>query len=234
MAAFHTRDKPWQTLYKIMIGSIVPRPIAFVASRSAAGHVNLAPFSYFNGVSYNPPTVAFSVIDRGEEMKDTSRNISEHPEFIVHIVSAPIAEQMNVTCGDYGADIDEFVEAGLTALPGVVVDVPRVAEALVAFECRLAHFLRIGDSAPRASHILGEVVYWHIDDGLLDEAARNPIDAAALAAVGRMGGIDYARTTDRFSMVRPLIEPEDPRSIPSRKAASAAVPVPLKVPRARK
>jgi flavin reductase (DIM6/NTAB) family NADH-FMN oxidoreductase RutF len=227
MASFHTADRPGRELYKYIIGAIVPRPIAFVASRDRAGNVNLSPFSFFNGCTFNPPTLAFTVLDRGEEMKDTARNISEHPEFIVHIVSDPLAERMNVTCGDYGADVNEFVEAGLTAVPGTVVQVPRVAEALVAFECRTSHHLRLGAGPPRASHILGEVLYWHIADALLDESARNPIRAEVLRAVGRMGGIEYARTTERFEMERPLIAPEDPRSIPARKAALAGRPVPL-------
>jgi flavin reductase (DIM6/NTAB) family NADH-FMN oxidoreductase RutF len=227
MADFHTRDKPAQLLYKFIIGCIVPRPIAWVSSRSADGLVNLAPFSFFNGVCYNPPTLAFSVIDRGETMKDTARNISEHGEFIVHIVSEPVAERMNVTCGDYGTDIDEFREAGLTAVPGNEVQVPRVAEALAAFECRLAHHLRLGAKPPHTNHFLGEIVYWHLDDAILDETARNPIRPEVLQPIGRMGGVEYARTRDRFTMERPVVAPEDPRSIPSRNAARQAAKPPL-------
>jgi flavin reductase (DIM6/NTAB) family NADH-FMN oxidoreductase RutF len=225
MASFSTAERPGPELYKYLIGTVLPRPIAFVATRSAAGEVNLSPFSFFNAITGHPPTLAFSVIDRGGEMKDTSRNISEHPEFIVHIVSEPIAEQMNVTCGDYGADIDEFREAGLTPVPGSLVDVPRVAEAMVAFECRLVHHLRIGKPPTQTSHIIGEVVYWHLDDRILEPGARNPIRIDVLRPVGRMGAVDYCRTTDRFTMERPVIAPEDPRSIPARKAARAARPV---------
>ncbi len=218
MVEFASQDKPTQELYRLMIGCVVPRPIGFVATRSAAGIANLAPFSFFNGVTPNPPTVAFSVLDRGGEMKDTSRNVGEHPEFIVHIVSHDLAEPMNVTCGEYGADVDEFSEAGLTAVPGTMVDVPRVAEALVAMECRLTHHLRLGRGAPGSSHILGEVVYWHIADSVLDLARRDPIDPAALDAIGRMGSIAYTTTRDRFTMERPVVAPEDPRSVASAKA----------------
>ncbi len=90
----------------------------------------------------------------------------------------------------------------------------------------MLHHLRLGDSAPRASHIVGEILYWHLDERLLDESARNPVQPDVLQAVGRMGGIDYARTTDRFEIPRPVVEPEDPRSIPSRKAALAASAAP--------
>ncbi|MCZ6473115.1 MAG: flavin reductase family protein [SAR324 cluster bacterium] len=219
MVEFASTDKPLAERYKLLIGCVVPRPIAFVATKGSGGVANLAPFSFFNGVSANPLTVAFSVGDRGEVMKDTSRNISEHPEFIVHVVSEPIAEQMNITCGDFGAHVDEFTESGLTALPGTVVDVPRVKEALVAMECRMTHHLRIGGQPPVTSHILGEVLYWHIDDSLLNE--RMHVDADVLQAVGRMGGIEYTRTADRLAIVRPVIASEDERSIPSYQAMLA-------------
>lgn len=219
MLSFATSEKERADLYRIFIGSIVPRPIAFVASRGADGVVNLSPFSFFNGVTINPPTVAFSVNDRGADMKDTSRNIKENPEFIVHIVSEPLAGQMNVTCGDYGAHIDEFVEAGLTAVPGTVVNVPRVAEAKVALECRVMHHLRIGESPPVTSHILGEVLHWHVNEEILDERGR--VDPDRLKPIGRMGGFDYTQTAQRFTMERPVVAPEDPRSIPAYQAARA-------------
>ncbi len=210
---FATSEKESAELYRLLIGSVVPRPIAFVSTRGKEGAANLAPFSYFNAVTAYPPTLAFSVNDRPGGMKDTARNVGEHPEFIVHIVSEAIAERMNVTCGDYGAHIDEFREAGFTALPGTVVRVPRVKEALVALECRLSHHLRIGSKPPITSHILGEVLYWHLDDSILTDRGR--VDPDRLQAVGRMGGMEYTRTHDRFTMERPVIKPEDPRSIPS-------------------
>jgi len=226
MTSYSPSEMDGRDFYKLMIGCIVPRPIAWVATRGADGAANLAPFSFFNGCTFNPPTLAFSCTDRGEDMKDTSRNITEHPEFIVHIVSADLSDAMNITCGDYGADVDEFDEAKLTPVPGTVVDVPRVAEALVAFECRVLHHLRLGDSAPRCSHIVGEIVHAHLDERIIDPAARNPIKADVLQAVGRMGGIEYARTTDRFEIPRPIVAPEDPRSIPARKQATAPKPTP--------
>jgi flavin reductase (DIM6/NTAB) family NADH-FMN oxidoreductase RutF len=224
VADFASSEREPTELYKYIIGCVVPRPIAWVATRSAAGLANLAPFSYFNACTHNPPTVAFSVNDRGGAMKDTSRNIGEHPEFIVHIVSESLAERMNVTCGDYGAHIDEFREAGLTPVPGTVVQVPRVQEALVALECRLTHHLRLGAKPPYCSHILGEILYWHLDDSILLERGR--VNADALRAVGRMGGTEYTKTRERFVLERPVVPEADPRSLAAYRARHAATPLP--------
>jgi flavin reductase (DIM6/NTAB) family NADH-FMN oxidoreductase RutF len=224
MPHFASSDRERSEINKLIVGCVVPRPIAFVATRSAAGQANLAPFSFFNAVCGNPPTLAFSVIDRGNLMKDTSRNIGEHPEFVVHIVSESMAERMNVTCGEYGAHIDEFKESGLTPVPGTVVDVPRVKEALVAMECRLTHHLRLGAKPPYTSHILGEILYWHLDDALLLERGR--VNADVLKAIGRMGGAEYARTRDRFAMERPIVTEDDPRSVASYLQSRQPAPVP--------
>ena len=113
MAQFATRDQEKMALYKLMIGLIVPRPIAWVATLGADGVPNLAPFSFFNGVCPDPPTVAFSVVDREGSMKDTSRNIEHLPEYVIHIVKEDLAEQMNTTCADFGAHVDEFSEVFL-------------------------------------------------------------------------------------------------------------------------
>lgn len=217
MVDFAGKDYDPTDLYKLMIGSIVPRPIGWVSTIGNSGQANIAPFSFFNGVTFKPPTVCFSVIDRGKERKDTSRNVAEVPEFVVQIVSEEIAEQMNHTCGDFGAHIDEFAEAGLTPVPGTAVKVPWVREAKVAMECRLTHNLRIG---PSTDHIIGEVVYWHIADEVLIDKAK--IDPDRLRAVGRMGGTTYSRTLDRFSIDRPVIPDEDPRSVAAYRSRLAA------------
>ena len=162
-------------------------------------------------------TVCFSVIDRGKERKDTSRNLAEHPEFVVQIVSEGIAGQMNHTCGDFGAHINEFAEAGLTPVPGTAVQVPWVKEAKVAMECRLTHNLRIG---PSTDHIIGEIVYWHIAEEVM--IGKSKIDPDMLQAVGRMGGTTYCRTRDRFSIDRPVIPDEDPRSVAAYRNRRAA------------
>jgi len=213
MPDFPSSDREPLDLYKLIIGCVVPRPIAWVSTRARDGSPNLAPFSFFNGAGYNPPTMAISVIDRPDGMKDTARNIGEHPEFIVHIVNEEMTEQMNITCGEYGAHIDEFQEAGLTPMPGTVVKVPRIKEALVAMECRMTHHIRLGARPPFTSHILGEVVYWHLAESIVMERGR--INPDALRAIGRMGGSEYSRTRDRFVMERPVVPPGDPRSVAS-------------------
>lgn len=217
MSAFHTDDLKPQDRYRYVIGSIAPRPIAWVSTRDANGVGNLAPFSFFNAIMGNPPTLAFSVGDRDGEMKDTSRNVEAHPEFIVHLVGEALADKMNLTSGDFGAPVNEFTEAGLTPVPGNVVDVPRVSQALIALECRMTHHLRLGGDPARCSHIIGEVLYWHIDDRVHNPGEREPINMDAMAALGRMGGIAYTRTRDRLEIDRPVIAAEDPRSIASHK-----------------
>ena len=224
MPSFDTSEKDPLSIYKLIIGSIVPRPIAFVSSLGHEGIANLAPFSFFNGVCYHPPTVLFSVVDRKGEKKDTARNVEEVPEFVVHIVSEAIAERMNVTCGDYGAHISEFMESGLTAVPGTRVRVSRVAEAQVAMECRVSRIVRVGVAPDQASVVFGEVLHWHVQEGVLD--ARDRVSADVLRAVGRMGGIEYTRTRDRFALDRPVIPDEDPRSIAAYKKLRRPAPIP--------
>lgn len=220
MATFASRDRDPRTLYRLLIGAVVPRPIALVSTRTADGAPNLAPFSFFNGVCYDPPTVAFTVTDRRRERKDTAANLEAHPACIVHIVDEALAEAMNRTSGEYGAHVDEFREAGLTPVPGSAVEVPRVAEAAVALECRVAHHLRVGRAPREASHVLAEVVHWHVRDDLLDGPDR--IDPDALRAIGRMGGAEYARTRDRFAMARPVVTPEDLRAPAAAPRAAGA------------
>ena len=209
MISFASDQRPPTELYKLLIGTVVPRPIAWIATRGPQGD-NLAPFSFFNGVCYDPPTVAFSAIDRAGTLKDTVRNCEANGVCIIHIVSASLSEQMNVTCADFGEDVSEFVEAGLTAVQGTAVDAPRIAEAKAALECRVTHHLRIGGGA---SHMLAEVLHWHYDEHLLND--RLHVAPGVLDAVGRMGGMDYTHTRDRFQLDRPVIAPEDNRSIPA-------------------
>ena len=191
---------PSQT-YKILIGSIVPRPIAFVSTVSAEGKRNLAPFSFFNAICGDPPTIAFSTAFR-EPRKDTYVNINTTGEFVVNIVGEEIAEKMNLTSGEYPSGVDEFEISGLTPAPCDLVRAPRVAESHVSMECRLVQIIDVSTRPYGASLILGEVIRFHVDDAILDNFR---IDAAKLRAIGRMGGNDYARTRDRFEMIRPKV-----------------------------
>ncbi len=193
-------------VYKLLIGCIVPRPIAWVSTVGADGVHNLAPFSFFMGVCSDPPTLAFSVGPRAEpgsgvpRTKDTVRNIEATGEFVVNVVDDALAERMNLTSGEYPPDVDEFALAGLTAAPGVRVRAPRVREAPIAMECRVAQILSIG----RGPHslVLGEILYFHLRDDVFNEGTGR-VDIRQLKPVGRLAGEMYARIHDLFEMKRP-------------------------------
>jgi flavin reductase (DIM6/NTAB) family NADH-FMN oxidoreductase RutF len=196
------RASNYQDVYKILIGAIVPRPIAFVSTISPEGIRNLAPFSFFTAISANPPVICFCPTRRPgpEPRKDTLRNISATREFVVNIVSEEIAGQMNITSGDFAADVDEFEAAGLTPIPSDLVKPPRVAESHVHMECKLCLTIEISDLPGGGNLVIGEVVRLHVDDAYVDNFK---IDPDKLRAIGRMGGNSYARTSDRFDMIRP-------------------------------
>ncbi|MGZ4164936.1 MAG: flavin reductase family protein [Tumebacillaceae bacterium] len=194
---------PWNEAYKYLVGSILPRPIAFVSSVDAEGTLNLAPFSFFTAVAANPPTICFTVMRRGTDgqKKDTLRNIEATREFVVNVVSESIVEQMNVTAGEYAPDVDEFKQSGLTPAPSVVVKAPRVQESLVNLECKLTQIVEIGgDEAGAGALIIGEVVQVHVDDSIHFDGK---INTDGLKPVGRMAGAQYVRVTDTFELVRP-------------------------------
>jgi flavin reductase (DIM6/NTAB) family NADH-FMN oxidoreductase RutF len=192
---------PPQQLYKLLIGSVVPRPIGFVSTVSPDGLRNLAPFSFFNGVCGDPPVVCFSTTYR-EPRKDTYRNVKATGEFVVNIVSEEIAEKMNLCSGEYPYGTDEFQISGLTPAPSDLVRPPRVLESHVSMECRLIQILDISTRPLGGSLIIGEVVRFHVDDALVDNFR---IDPDKLRAIGRMGGNEYTRTRDRFEMIRPKV-----------------------------
>jgi len=186
-------------IYKLLIGVVVPRPIAFVSTLSPEGVANLAPFSFFTVASANPPVLCFTASYR-EPRKDTLVNVRATGEFVVNIVSEEIAEKMNLTSGEYPYGVDEFAVSALTAVPSDLVRPPRVKESHVNMECRLLQTIEVSNQPLGGTLILGEVVRFHIDDEIVEEFR---IDADKLAAVGRMAGNSYARTRDRFDMARP-------------------------------
>ena len=192
-------------IYKLMIGSIVPRPIALVSTLSAEGIPNLAPFSFFTGISSKPPLICFCPGPRATDgaRKDTLRNISMTKEFVVNIVSEEIAEAMNLTSGEYPPEVDEFNVAGLTPTPSDVVKPPRVAESHVNMECRLYLSIEFSELPGGGNLVIGEVLRFHVDDRIVEDFK---IDPDKLRAIGRMGGpTGYTRTRDRFHMVRPKV-----------------------------
>lgn len=193
---------PASQVYKLLIGAVVPRPIAFVSTVSPEGARNLAPFSFFNAICGEPPVICFSTAMR-EPRKDTYVNIQAMGEFVVNIVSEEIAERMNLTSGEYPMGADEFEISGLTPVPSDLVRPPRVLESPVNLECRLMQIVDVSTRPRGASLILGEVIRFHVDDRVVDQSFR--IDPEKLRAVGRMGANDYCRTRDRFEMIRPKL-----------------------------
>lgn len=192
---------PPRDLYRILIGSVVPRPIGFISTISVDGKLNLAPFSFFNAVSGDPPVVAFTASFR-EPRKDSYVNIKSTGEFVVNIVSEAIAEKMNLTSGEYPHGSDEFEISGLTPVASDLVKPPRVAESPVNMECKLRQIIDISERPHGGSLILGEVIRFHVDDNIVENYR---IDPEKLRAIGRMGGNEYTRTRDRFEMIRPKV-----------------------------
>ncbi len=190
-------------LYRLMISLVVPRPIAWVGSRSAEGIDNLAPFSYFTGVSANPMRLAISVARTGggSVLKDTARNILDTGEFTISLVHAGVRSQMVHSSGAFPSDVDEFDATGLTKVAAERVAACYPGEAKVSFECVLDHQHDFGNT-----HLLvGRVVNLHVADGVLqvDDAGRRIADLRALDPVSRLGGQDYAHVGETFTIPRP-------------------------------
>jgi flavin reductase (DIM6/NTAB) family NADH-FMN oxidoreductase RutF len=189
------------TLYRLLSGSVCPRPIAWVATQDKHGNANLAPFSFFNVASIDPPILAFSpLLDGSAQPKDTLRNLAEVDECVVHVGTEGLVDALNTTSASLPRGEDEFTLAGLekAAMPGVRV--PRIAAAPVAFGCKLVDVVRFGDRPLAGSLVLAQVVAIHIDDALWDG---RHVDMEALQPIGRLAGSDYVRITDRFAIERP-------------------------------
>jgi flavin reductase (DIM6/NTAB) family NADH-FMN oxidoreductase RutF len=192
---------PPADVYRLLIGSVVPRPIALVSTVSPNGTFNLAPFSFFTVVCADPPVLCISVSRRAQGAhKDTLANIEATGEFVINIVSEEFAAQMNITSGDYPPEVDEFSLAGLTPVKSDLVKPPRVGQSKVNFECKLTNNVLVSDRPGGSNLVLGEAVCIHVDDGVLEG---NRIHPDRLRAIGRLGGISYSRTADRFELVRP-------------------------------
>jgi len=189
-------------IHELMVGCIVPRPIAFVSTIGADGVYNVAPFSFFTLMSMHPTVVGFAVGRRRGAKKDTLVNIEFSKDYVINVVSEPIAQAMNQASGDYPGSVDEFKETGLTPVASDLVKPPRVAESPIQLECRLMQIMEFG-AAPRIhSFVVGEVLLVHVRDGLVADGA---IKADRLQAVGRLGEDFYCRTRDLFEMKRPAV-----------------------------
>ena len=187
--------------YKLLTSTVVPRPIAWVVTQSAAGVVNAAPYSFFNAVGGDPPLVSVSIQGLGDgRRKDTAVNIRQSGQFVVNLVNYTIARDMVVTAIDFAPDISEVTEARLTTAPSVKITPPRIVESPVAFECELYKIIELPNDRDL---VLGRVVYMHMDDAAVLDAERHYVDTPALDLVGRMhGGGWYSRTTDLLEIPR--------------------------------
>jgi flavin reductase (DIM6/NTAB) family NADH-FMN oxidoreductase RutF len=189
--------------YKLLIGSIIPRPIAFVTTLSTEDVLNAAPFSYFTIVTVDPPMIAVSIQRRQGERKDTSRNAIAKGEFVVHISDESYIDQINQTAAALPSDESEVVLAGLTPVTSVKVAVPGIAEANIRMECVLERAIALGgtEGAPSADLLIGRVVHFHIANDLYD---KGHIDAQKLRPVSRLAGNSYAKLGDQFEIERPI------------------------------
>jgi flavin reductase (DIM6/NTAB) family NADH-FMN oxidoreductase RutF len=189
--------------YRLMIGSVLPRPIAWVSTMDAAGRLNLAPFSYFNAVCPTPMTLVFCPgVHPDGRKKDSWRNIEEVPEFVINITNEDTAAQMNLCATILPTGESEYEWAGVTPTPSETIRVPRVAEAPIAFECTLEQIVVISDQPGGGAAIFGRVQCIHVRDDIYNEGR---IDLTALRPIGRLAGDAYTRTTDVFHMKR--VEP---------------------------
>lgn len=196
-------SQSWQSIYKILIGAIVPRPIGWISTVDIKGLANLAPFSFFNIVCANPPLVLFCPMIRSTdiEVKDTLRNARATGEFIVNITTETLASAVNLTATELPSHIDEFEYAGVSKTPGKAVNSPRVAESPVHLECKVAKILEFGEGPGSGSVVIGEVVHIHVDEAIL--IPPDKIDIERLKPIGRLSGHAYCRVNDIFNMIRP-------------------------------
>ncbi|KKB38306.1 flavin reductase family protein [Bacillus thermotolerans] len=187
--------------YKLLIGSIVPRPIAFVTTQTKEGVINGAPFSYFSIVSADPPMLSVAVQRTKGIQKDTARNAIAQKEFVVHIVDEENVKQVNETAAMLPPDKSEVEASGLQSVDSTVVSVPGVKEAKIRMECVLEHVLELGGGEhPSTDLLIGKIVQFHINEDVYENGK---ICADRLKAVSRLAGNDYAKIGDIFTLERP-------------------------------
>ena len=195
---FDPRTLPPNQMYRFLISAVVPRPIAFVSTIAASGATNLAPFSYFNAISSEPPLVGIAISDRADDPKDTLRNIRDTREFVVNIVSVPLLDAMVRTAGEWPRQVSEFGASGLTPMPSERVRPPYVAESPLQLECVLHREIPLGNSFL----VEGEVVLARVRDDVVSDGRVDPV---RLAPVGRLGGELYAGLGPVLKRARPRV-----------------------------
>ncbi|MGD9863679.1 MAG: flavin reductase family protein [Pseudodonghicola sp.] len=202
---YNCADHPDPFVYKLMTATITPRPIAWVTTRSVDGVVNAAPYSFFNMMGHEPPTVALGLLrDPDKGLKDTAENIAATGEFVVNLVARSMAEAMNATAINAPRAVSEVDLAGLDLAPSSLIAPPRLAQAPVSFECRLHTAVMTG---PKQMIAIGRVVAIHITDRFLLDPERGHVDTPALELIARMHGSGwYQAGGEMFQMVRPVYD----------------------------
>ncbi|WP_333977002.1 flavin reductase family protein [Burkholderia cepacia] len=187
----------------LLHSAVLPRPIAWVSSRNAAGALNIAPFSFFNVMSGDPPVLCFCVGSRDGVLKDTAQNIAACGEFVVNLVSSAQARRMAVTSIDFDTAVDESVEAGLAMAPGRLVDVPRIQDSPASMECRVRQLV---DIDARRTLVIGDIVGMHLIDEAVTDPERMFIDPLPMQLIGRLHNPGwYCEVTHAFQMATPSL-----------------------------
>lgn len=193
-------EHSWRAMHRLYLSFVQPRPIAFASTLDEQGRPNLAPFSFYNMMSANPPVVVFSpALNRHGQPKDTLRNIEATREFVIATVTEPIAERMNICSAEFEHGVSEFEKSGLTPVPAKCVKGFLVKESPVNIECRLRQIVKLGDQSGAGQVVFGDIVAVHVDDAVLTPGDM-VCDPLKLQAVSRMGGSQYGRTTDIFEL----------------------------------
>src|SRR6476620_11730924 len=183
--------------YKLLLATVLPRPIAWITTKDAGGGINAAPFSFFNVFGNDPATVGVGIGSKAPgEPKDTRANIRANEQFVVNLVPFSLAQQMRVTSIAFPKGVEEPPEAGLSLAPSERVSVPRIAQAPVSMECTFMQEVVLGSF----SLVLGQILLIHVQDEAVIDRTRQYVDASKLDLIGRMEGAWYTKTTDRFEM----------------------------------
>jgi flavin reductase (DIM6/NTAB) family NADH-FMN oxidoreductase RutF len=206
MQSIDPKELPIPRLHQLLLGAIGPRPIAFASTIDAKGQHNLAPFSFFNVFSANPPILVFSPARSGRtgQSKDTYNNVKAVPEVVINVVNYNMVHQMSLASSPYAPEVDEFVKAGFTALPSEKIKPLRVAQAPVQFECKVNEIIELGQEGGAGNLIICEVVQIHLDPNILNE--QGLIDQHKIDLVARMGGDWYCRADQNsmFEIKKPI------------------------------
>ena len=190
-------------IYKVLTGAVIPRPIGWISTVDERGIPNLAPFSFFNAVGEDPPHVMFSTVRPNDSNKDTLNNVLATGQFVVNMATEELVEAVNKTSATLPSEINEFEYAGLTPIPSLLVNAPRVKESPIHFECELVHHYSLqGHKHGGATVIIGKIVMFHMDENVMLDDYK--INQEMYRPVARLAGSNYAKIGEIFSIKRPI------------------------------